>query len=81
MSPRNGSLLDASVSPSLEFGIHIAVYRAGRHRCPRCRLLRQLVGLAAYASDQPAGKSVALCLDCAGLRVRPADYAGHSPQP
>lgn len=57
------------VQGELSLDLEIRVNRVGRRKCPSCGRTRVLVGLGAWAADQPVGYGEALCYDCAGIRV------------
>lgn len=65
----------------LSLSLDVGVTRAGRKRCPGCQRVRRLIALTVFAADHPVGYGEALCLDCANLRIRPADYRGRDPRP
>lgn len=54
--------------PSLDLVLRVRVTRRGRHRCPGCGKVRQLLALTAFSDDQPVGYGTALCRACADLR-------------
>lgn len=54
--------------PSLDLVFRVRVTRRGRHRCPGCGKVRQLVALTSFAEDQPTGYGTALCRACGDLR-------------